>query len=574
MLAFPDLVVWVWDVEVAEVDFFVVGDVDLEVVAGLELDVLVEWLAGTKSSNNKQNGNEKILETEQLNPCPNRLHASIAILNATRDACRPYLESSTAPSVQSTTIGFSSPSKSTKDDTQPNFIDNVVTYEDSFPSLSSSISSSTNAQPTMLVGRKKNKDKNMEKSNTVESVSSKSSAAAAAAVQPTLLVGRKKSKGSKNNTVIKQSSNNGMITSQSITNKTISSMQVASGQIASRPKAKKRIKPVTISLSSTDSSLSKGIKALQIEGNISSLPSQDTTEVLGTANLILSTNNTTVVLKKAANESKVNTNININNQEKLKRLVKIYATILRFHLAPSLLMELHLLVRLVSLSENGNSLKTLNETAPPQQMPFSDIFPSEQTCIKFAAETLTALEDIIVNLGHETIKLFVALPAFQRHCAALCKTLQDIISAGNSELIFETDQKSLGSNTNTPHLTLPFDHARDSRHNFRSPDLGRQFKEREELRDSFLYQLRAFQDVRGRLVEHEQAEKCIDSIKNESREMLKKMSSGNTLWFVNFVCELLCQVGLVPISETDSEVLKQIGDKKRLQVSFAFVSSS
>ena len=543
-----------------------------------QMDVLVEWLAGI-SSNNKQNGNEKILETEQLNPaCPNRLHASIAILNATRDACRPYLESSTAPSVQSTTIGFSSPSKSTKDDTQPNFIDNVVTYEDSFPSLSSSISSST-AQTTMVVGRKKNKDKNMGKSNTVESVSSKSSAAAA--VQPTLLVGRKKSKGSKNNTVIKQSSNNGMIASQSITNKTISSMQVASGQIATRPKAKKRIKPVTISLSSTDSSLSKGIKALQIEGNISSLPSQDTTEVLGTAaneskppKWILSTNNTTVVLKKAANESKVDTNININNQEKLKRLVKIYATILTFHLAPSLLMELHLLVRLVSLSENGNSLKTLNETAPPQQMPFSDIFPSEQTCIKFAAETLTALEDIIVNLGHETIKLFVALPAFQRHCAALCKTLQDIISAGNSELIFETDQKSLGSNTNTPHLTLPFDHARDSRHNFRSPDLGRQFKEREELRDSFLYQLRAFQDVRGRLVEHEQAEKCIDSIKNESREMLKKMSSGNTLWFVNFVCELLCQVGLVPISETDSEVLKQIGDKKRLQVSFAFVSSS
>ena len=157
--------------------------------------------------------------------------------------------------------------------------------------------------------------------------------------------------------------------------------------------------------------------------------------------MILSTNNTTVVLKKAANESKVDTNININNQEKLKRLVKIYATILRFHLAPSLLMELHLLVRLVSLSENGNSLKTLNETAPPQQMPFSYIFPSEQTCIKFAAETLTALEDIIANLGNETIKLFVALSALQRLCPALCKVLQDIISAGNSELIFETDQK-------------------------------------------------------------------------------------------------------------------------------------
>eukprot|EP00985_Skeletonema_marinoi_P033578 scaffold41656_cov226-Skeletonema_marinoi.AAC.1 len=61
-------------------------------------------------------------------------------------------------------------------------------------------------------------------------------------------------------------------------------------------------------------------------------------------------------------------------------------------------------------------------------------------------------------------------------------------------LIFETGQKALGSDSKTPHLTLPFDYERDSRHNYRSLDLSRLFKEREELRDSFLYQLRAFQE--------------------------------------------------------------------------------
>jgi hypothetical protein len=67
-------------------------------------------------------------------------------------------------------------------------------------------------------------------------------------------------------------------------------------------------------------------------------------------------------------------------------------------------------------------------------------------------------------------------------------------------------------------------------------------------------------------MEREQAEKNIGSLKYASREMLMNVSPGNTLWFVNFFCDLLLQIGLSPISETDSEVLRQIGDKKRLQV--------
>jgi hypothetical protein len=149
--------------------------------------------------------------------------------------------------------------------------------------------------------------------------------------------------------------------------------------------------------------------------------------------------------------------------------------------------------------------------------------------------------------------------------------MQSIIYAGKSALIFDADRKALGHTTNTPHLTLPFDHARDSRHNYRSAQLNMIFKEREELRDSFLFQLRGFQDIRGRLMEQEQVEKSIVSLQHASREILSNVSPGNTFWFVNFVCDLLLQTGLAPISETDSEVLRQIGDKKRLQVSLLAV---
>jgi len=543
------------------------------VESDIQTDILVDWLSNGASNSNEVN--EKKTATKS---CPNRLHASIVILNTIRDACRPYLESSTSPqqaASATTTVGFSptrssslNNSKVNTKDVQPNFNDNQVTYEDSFPSLSSSIPST--AAPTMLVGRKKNKSP--KKSTTT--IQSAASTSVPTSTTPTLLVGRKKSKVTKNGT--KQISNGGNSISQSITKGTTNNMN---SSLKGSPKAKKRIKPITISLSTgVDSafavSSTSDFKSLANQGNIASLPSQATTQQIATTNddddhilpKIKSTSPSNIVGTEIDMDesNKVGTTLNPDDLQKLKRLVRIYSTIIRSHLAPSLLLEMHLLVRLISLS--SSRLKTLDETTTTtHQTNYCDLFQSEVACRTFAAETFTSLEGVIINMGHETIKLFVALPALQKQCPELCMKLQDIIDTGNSELLFETDQKALGSNTNTPHLTLPFDHARDSRHNYRSPDLSRQFKEREELRDSFVRQLRSFQDVRGKLMEHEQAEKCISSIRYESREMLKKMSSGNILWFVNFFCDLLCQIGNTPISETDSEVLKQIGDKKRLQ---------
>eukprot|EP00571_Detonula_confervacea_P000080 CAMPEP_0172324684 /NCGR_PEP_ID=MMETSP1058-20130122/51971_1 /TAXON_ID=83371 /ORGANISM="Detonula confervacea, Strain CCMP 353" /LENGTH=1077 /DNA_ID=CAMNT_0013041025 /DNA_START=44 /DNA_END=3273 /DNA_ORIENTATION=+ len=534
---------------------------DDAVTSAVESDARTESLIGWLSGALGENVDDKNLAA-QTNLCPNRLQASIFFLNAIRDACRPYLESSAPPP----SAISSSPSTKDANKLQPNF-SNIGTYKDSFPSLSSM---SFAAPPTMLVGRKKSKG--LKKNNSSHS----STPSAAAPV--TMLVGRKKSKGLNNSHATKNSTNSlnkPRVGVDAMKNSSVHNNS-ARGENAA-PIAKKKVKPVTISLSASSFPPS-GPKSLKLEGNISSLPSQDTSEMtveIPPTNEIekkatavespklangCSTGNTTAsndAVQKVENES-----TNIINVQKLKRMVLIYSTILRAHLAPFFLLELHLLVRLISLSDKSQTFKTADVSTT---QPFSGMFQFEHSCQDFAAQTLTALEAVIVNMGHETIKLFVALPALRRQCPGLCTTLQNIIYAGNSALIFEADQKALGSNTNTPHLTLPFDHARDSRHNYRSVDLNRLFKEREELRDSFLYQLRAFQDVRGRLVEHEQAEKHIDSIRYESRGMLKNLSSGNTLWFVNFFCDLLIQIGLVPISETDSEVLKQIGDKKRLQ---------
>lgn len=451
-------------------------------------EALIAWLSGAASI-----GDGESISSDTTR-CPNRLRASIAILNAIRDACRSYLETSSAATSSSPTVR-SSPCGNQHVE-QPNYFNDKATYEDSFP-----------APLTVLVGRKKNK----------------------------------------------------VISKKGNTDSTNKFLQI---DIANTPKVKatKIMKPVTISLSNKSypqsgnytTTLNIGSETvIRVKGNFSSLPSQDT-------------NNDLLVEKSFQNPNytdEESTIVESCNVQSTKRLVLIYSTILRSQLVPSLLMEFHLLVRLLSLSDRGYNATNV------EQLPYGAIFQSYQSCRVLAAETLFAMETILINMGHSTIKMFVDLPSLQRQCPGLCKTLQDVINAGNTSLLFEADQKALGCSANIPHLTLPFDQAHDSRHNFRSADLSRMFKEREGLRDTFLYQLRAFQDVRGRLLEDDEAEKNISSLKYASREMLLNISPDNIMWFVNFFCDLLLQIGLSPISETDSEVLKQIGDKKRLQVS-------
>jgi hypothetical protein len=246
--------------------------------------------------------------------------------------------------------------------------------------------------------------------------------------------------------------------------------------------------------------------------------------------------------------------------------VDIYATILRNQLAPFLLLELHLLVRLLCISDftfEAARFKDNDKSA----LPFATVFHSVTSCRDFASRTMSAIEPIILNLGHDALKMLESLDRIlQSECPSLASKLKHIVKVGKSTILFECGEKALGASADTPHLTIPFDHARDSRHNYRSADRNRLFQEREELRDAFLSQLRAFQDVRGRLLEEEVSSKIIWSIEVESRKMIQCVSAGNMGWFVNFFCDLLLQIGLVPIGETDSDVLRQVTDQKRLQV--------
>lgn len=478
----------------------------LAVDSDMQTTTLISWLSGASTTqNNDRRAVKPII-------CPNRLNASIEILNSIRDASRFYLE---APAPATSSEISSSRSPKGNKPAQPNFNDRNA-YEDSFPSLASPSSASP---PTLLVGRKKSKNPK---------------------IAPSLTANGKMTNR------CKQSSGRYGHEANIITNTNVKSQDIAN---------------------ITNNSNSFHMTASGSSSALSAAPSSHVSQsIVISAELKNScsiSNNTTSPdgAPKGVNENLVESTVDPSNLSKLNRLVLIYGTILRSQLAPSLLLELHLLLRLISLPDKRYAWKTGDLNGSHS---YNEIFQSERSCRVFAAKTLSDLESVIINLGHETIKMLVAFPALQMQCLGLCETLQDIICRGNSSLIFDADRKALGHNTNTPHLTLPFDYARDSRHNYRSVQKNMIFTEREQLRDSFLFQLRAFQDVRGRLMEQE---KNIISLQHASREILNNISPGNMLWFVNFLCDLLLQTGLAPISETDSEVLRQIGDKKRLQVS-------
>jgi hypothetical protein len=514
--------------------------------------LLIDWLSG------------KNLDASDGNVCTNRLHASILILNSIREACRDHLESA---------VTNDEPTKAESADKRQQ---QQTIWEDSFPALSSAASTVT---PTILFGRKKESD---------------GGAPVAAAAARNNDGATLQKNGSVNDRAPVPISNR---------------MQKSNQQVVNVPKVKKKIKPVTISSiptnntsvwgstsSATTSVWSKpAIKSASndvVQGNIASLPSQPVQSQSKTflakpmhaknGNLVNSTSNeadslTTspcTPLKQPTNLPKCTSSDSKNSAEpqpevnakesesQLIRLVNVYATILKHQLAPYLLLELHLLVRLVSISDNNEA--TVGNINP--NIPFNAVFSSSRACRDFGAKTILAIEPIILNLGHDALKMLASLDSLRRHCPCLTAKMNQIIETNNSTLSFESGERALGANANTPHLTLPFDHARDSRHNYRSADRNRLFKEREELRDVFLFQLRAFQDVRGRLMEEEVSSKIIENIEAESRKMMQCLAVENIGWFVDFFCELLLQIGLVPIGETDSDVLKQVADQKRLQV--------
>ena len=260
----------------------------------------------------------------------------------------------------------------------------------------------------------------------------------------------------------------------------------------------------------------------------------------------------------------------------LGRLVDIYTTLILHQLVPSVPLELHLLVRLLSLNVNGkgNSMDGVLETGGDGKAAFWDVFCSPKRCRHFAARVLVRIETpILSSLGEVILRKLIVLPSFKKNLPEVVGNLQQRISEDRGGSIDRVDSldgavaaMSIAGASNTPFLTVPFDEDRDSRHNYRSRDRTMLFNNREESRDKFMFQLRAFQEIRGTVLDPAQANVYISDIKVACQEMIQGLLPGNFDWFSGLFTDLLLQIGLVAVEETDKDVLKQVADKDRLKV--------
>ena len=260
----------------------------------------------------------------------------------------------------------------------------------------------------------------------------------------------------------------------------------------------------------------------------------------------------------------------------LGRLVDIYTTLILHQLVPSVPLELHLLVRLLSLNVRGKgvSVDGISEVGIDGKAAFGDVFCSPKSCRNFAARVLVRIETpVLSSLGEVILRKLIVLPSFKKYLPEVVVNLQHRISEDRGGSLGRVDSldgavaaMSIAGASNTPFLTVPFDEDRDSRHNYRSRDRTMLFNNREESRDKFMFQLRAFQEIRGTVLDPAQANIYISDIKVACQEMIQGLLPGNFDWFSGLFTDLLLQIGLVAVEETDKDVLKQVADKDRLKV--------
>jgi hypothetical protein len=285
------------------------------------------------------------------------------------------------------------------------------------------------------------------------------------------------------------------------------------------------------------------------------------------------------------------------SEQQMARLVGVYVALIRNMLVPSTPLELHFLFQLILLdgstqngaphpssrSTNGgidgattektNHTDSLSSTPSPIQPPapvilfFKPILRGRQACIRFAQKVLGKLEDpLLRRFGPSILRVLVRSAALGRTCPGIVQSLHDrldrIIEKSSSLEDYGETTTTTGTHAI---LTQPFERDRDSRHNYKTTAEVSIYQNREECRDAFLSQLRTFMTAKSRVFRNEEVDRAREVAEHESRRIIRNVSSVNMVWFAQFFCELLLQVGRSPVEEMDPDLLKIAEDRDRLQ---------
>ena len=522
------------------------------------MKALLDWIGGSTDKKALESNNVQRLSCGKRLRCRFRFGTSFAILNCIREACRPFLEQQQKQQQQQGGTQFTELHIGT--DTLP-----CVSYEEAFPSLS-------NQKPAS--------DLSVADLSTHPAVSN-------ILVPPNKSNHRAPIDNSKF-FVSHPAAANILVPREKTTNQ-----KPVSCPPNDKKKNKRRIRPQVAALSAQGTSAWNQQAAYSVStlnGNIANLPSQEPL-TLEKRNLSPTKVTVTSIVRAPFDLTKTNVNLATPTKEKsiiedsrsplpltktgvviepskdehLMRMVEIYLSLLLNHLVPSTALELHLLLRLLTVECEDMKpprLRPTNDDGSP--VFFAPIFSSAQRCRTFAALTLSRLGHILRNLGFPLIKSLLRCEPFTKALPNIAGELESILGEYSSQglrMDYPTDEVT-GTHAM---FNLPFDYDRDSRNNYRTQDEAAIYKNREESRDAFLYQLRAFINVRGRVLRAQEVDRSLEKIRKDAKMIVDRLLNINMAWFAQFFCDLLLQVGLAPIEETDQELLN-IADKEKLQV--------
>jgi hypothetical protein len=511
---------------------------------------LLSWLEGDTDRlaiSGRQKGS--LLSCGKRSRCRFRYGISFAILNAIRDACRPHLENATSNS-----IGNSGRSSNEHDvrGSATSTVDERFSrqhppmresYEEAFPSLTSLMKPASNSASSMANTSSKlaTTDKRAKKidnkrrirpvqiNEPVETASNfwiaqaSVPASAATTIQNTRFTSSRDWGG-----------RNGAATAAS-----------------SALTLDESLKPVTKKL--FDSTATEKAP-VQSQDTPSSL-----TTVLNKASI------TPIVASSVATPSKSQDrpvkDLGNAASHRLENLVSVYITLFRSMLVPSTPLELHFLIRLLVLEEGPPAA---SGTAQVISF-FQSSFATARDCRQFAVRALGELRNVLRRLPIQLVHSLVRCEPFRQHCGDLVKDLKGQLQVYQQQGLPLEYPTEVVTGT-CAILSLPFDGERDSRHNYKTQAEIALYKNREESRDAFLLELRTFMGSKGKVFRPQDMERSQERVRQKARNIMHGLLSVNTLWFAQFYCDLLLQVGLAPVQETDQELLN-ITDQDKLQVS-------
>jgi len=246
-----------------------------------------------------------------------------------------------------------------------------------------------------------------------------------------------------------------------------------------------------------------------------------------------------------------------NLRPTLQKLAAVFSLILKHRLVPSLPSDIAAIVRL--LSKHGSSYEQSNVRV----LNLRQVFSHKNSCACFAREVIEKGESILLTMPYHILRSLVNQKDIKYMSPRFIQKADLLLTQYQMLLVDLADDNFIGKATKF-NFTQNFKSERDSRHNWRSTELSRVYSNREASRDLFLRLFRKFQDSKSALGlskgnSHEK-------MREESISVIRQLDPVNMHWFAELFCDLLLQIGLVPLQETDAEVLKRVNDVDKLQV--------